>query len=269
MGFEADVHSGRESVGHGCLRRGVRFVGRNHRGAALAERLHELSRECTEATELSHYDAQFAERSGGCCERLEFTDGSDTRSVPGLPGEYLEGHHRGVAADAVDVQPAVVLEVFHGPCCRWAQDPVDTTGIEADPGQRRLQLGDVVASQIGRHEHEQPVAECPGRFDDRAPGVFVAVAGDPEATLILEPLDGRLGDSAKKGRLGTDGREPGGPEAALQVADGVAPLPWGQWEVARNSSSSSSRAPLPLAPTIFFLTSPSCRTSRVGMLMTL
>ena len=87
--------------------------------------------------------------------------------------------------------------------------------------------------------------------------------------MLLEVAHGLFGDRAKKTRLGTGRMEAGGAEAALQVADRFAPLTRGQWEVARNSSSSWRRAPLPLAPTIFFFTSPSWSTSSVGMLITL
>jgi len=87
--------------------------------------------------------------------------------------------------------------------------------------------------------------------------------------MLLELTDRCLRDRAKKTRLGTRRRKAGGTEAALQVADRFAPLTRGQWEVARNSSSSWRRAPLPLAPTIFFFTSPSWSTSSVGMLITL
>jgi hypothetical protein len=64
-------------------------------------------------------------------------------------------------------------------------------------------------------------------------------------------------------------------EAPLQVTDRLAALSLPQWEVARqcvvarNSSSSWSRAPLLLAPTRRFETSPPENTRSVGMLMTL
>jgi hypothetical protein len=50
-----------------------------------------------------------------------------------------------------------------------------------------------------------------------------------------------LGGRAELARLGDRGEwEPGGTEAALQIANGLPALTWGQWEVGRNSSSSWS-----------------------------
>jgi hypothetical protein len=162
-----------------------------------------------------------------------------------------------------------VLEVLDGACGRRPEDAVDPTGVEPDPGELRLELADVVAAQVRCDQQQQAIAELPRRLDDRAPGDLVADTRFDEATNLLEVPERRFGDLAEAAGLGTDGRETGGAEAPLQVADGFAALARGQWEVARNSSSSCMRAPLPLAPTIFFLTSPSWRTSSVGMLMTL
>jgi hypothetical protein len=43
----------------------------------------------------------------------------------------------------------------------------------------------------------------------------IAHAGSPQAALVLEVAQHLLGRRAEKTRLGTDGREPGGTEAAL------------------------------------------------------
>ena len=99
--------------------------------------------------------------------------------------------------------------------------------------------------------------------------MLVALAGDDQATLVLERPQCRLRGVTIERRLGTDGREPGGTEAALEISDCLAALTGLQWEVPRNSSSSCIRAPLPLAPTIFFFTSPPSISSSVGMLITL
>lgn len=84
----------------------------------------------------------------------------------------------------------------------------------------------------------------------------------------LESADGRDGDVAVgAGRRVGDGAA-GEPESALEVAYGLAVLTRGQG-VETNSPSSCSSWPLPLAPTSRFCTSPSLKTSSVGMLMTL
>ena len=93
--------------------------------------------------------------------------------------------------------------------------------------------------------------------------------GGPETAVVLKGDEGRFGGRAKKTRLDADRSESGGAEAALQVSDGLAALTGSQWEAVRNSSSSWSRPPLGLAPTIFFLTSPSWRTRSVGIDITL
>jgi hypothetical protein len=162
-----------------------------------------------------------------------------------------------------------VLEVLE--CARgaWAEDPVDTPAVESDSAQCRLQLTHVVAAHVRRDQHEQPVADLPGGFDQGAPRLVVAQSGGTETTLVLEVTQRGFGRRAKKTRLGAGGLEPGGAEAALKVAYGLAALTGCQREVARNSSSSCISAPLPLAPTIFFLISPPSNSSSVGMLMTL
>ena len=87
--------------------------------------------------------------------------------------------------------------------------------------------------------------------------------------MLLERLHGVAGRHAEDAGHGATGREPGGAEPALQIADGVAVLTRGQLEETRNSSSSWSSWDLPLAPTSRLLTSPRENTSRVGMLITL
>ena len=118
-------------------------------------------------------------------------------------------------------------------------------------------------------QHQQAIAELPRGLDERSPRLIVATAGGSQASIVLKCGERCLGERAKKTRLGAGRSESGRAEAALQVSDGLAALTRPQWELVRNSSSSWSRAPLPLAPTIFFLTSPSCSTSSVGMLITL
>ncbi len=96
-----------------------------------------------------------------------------------------------------------------------------------------------------------------------------------QATLALELGDRDVGGRAELAEGVAARRESGRAEATLQVTDRLAPLALAQREevrqcvVARNSSSSWSRAPLLLAPTSRLDTSPPENTSRVGMLMTL
>jgi hypothetical protein len=131
-----------------------------------------------------------------------------------------------------------VLEILQRPGGARPEDPVDAPRIEADPGERRLQFGDVIAAQVRSDQHQQAITEVPRCLDDRAPGLLVASSARPQAPLLLELADRAFGGRAKKTRLGAGWREAGGAETALQVAYGLAALTRSQWEAARNSSSS-------------------------------
>jgi len=88
-----------------------------------------------------------------------------------------------------------------------------------------LQRGDVVAAQVGRREEKQAVTEPPRRLDQPVPRVLATQPVDGEAPRLLKGTDGDLGFGAEKTRLGDrSGQEPGGAEAALEVADGVSAL---------------------------------------------
>ena len=172
------------------------------------------------------------------------------------------------AADPVDVEPAVALEVRQGAGRRRAEDPVDAAAVEPEPAERGLQLADVVAAQVRGDESQRAVTEPPRGLDEREPRRFVALAVVAQPAMALEGADG-----VHRGRVEQPGSssagETGGAEAALQVADGVAVLTGGQREETRNSSSSWSSWDLPLAPTRRLCTSPPEKTSSVGMLITL
>ena len=100
--------------------------------------------------------------------------------------------------------------------------------------------------------------------------MLVAHAVGPESANGLERVDRPLSGIAVDTRLGARGGWiPGGTEAALQIANGLAALTGSQREVGRNSFSSWRSWPLPLAPTSRFATSPWLNTRRVGMLITL
>jgi hypothetical protein len=71
---------------------------------------------------------------------------------------------------------------------------------------------------------EQPITELPRRLHQRPPRALVADPRREQTPLFLELPQRGLRVRAKKTRLGILRREPGGTEAALQVADGFAPL---------------------------------------------
>ena len=109
----------------------------------------------------------------------------------------VEDADRVGAADAVGGDAAVRLEVGEGARGARAEDAVDSPAVEAEPTEPGLQLGDVVTAQVRRGEEQQPVAELPGRLDQRRPGVLVAAAVAAQAAAGLEGADGGLGGRAK------------------------------------------------------------------------
>jgi len=131
------------------------------------------------------------------------------------------------------------LELFERPCRAGPEDPVDSSTIEADPAETRLQLGHVVAAQVRRGEEQQPVAQLPAGLDERGPRLLVADAVAAQAAAVLESANGLFRGSTKIRRLGAGGGwKPGGTEAALQIAYCLAALTGCQREVGRNSLSS-------------------------------
>ena len=71
--------------------------------------------------------------------------GSGTR----LAGEAVEVADRLGPADAVDRQAAVALEPLERPGGQRSEDPVDLPAVEPEPAEAGLEVGDVVAAQVG------------------------------------------------------------------------------------------------------------------------
>ena len=89
---------------------------------------------------------------------------------------------------------------------------------------------------------------------------------------MLEALDRHPGPGAEAAPGVTRGGEAEGPQAALDVGDGVAPVALAKREdvvaAYRYAASSWSSCPFGLAPTRRALASPSLNRIRVGMLIT-
>ena len=173
-------------------------------------------------------------------------------------------------ADAVDGQAGVALELADGMGGQWAEDSVDTTTIEAQPRQVRLEFVDVIAAQVGRCEIQHSIAERPGCLDQRGPRCRVAHTVGAQTPRCLEVDDRLLGDAAIQAVvLDLACKKARAAQATLQIADGGRAEAGRQWEGVRNSDSSWRSAPLPLAPTMRLTISPLSKTRSVGMLMTL
>ncbi len=270
--FESEVDVGTETVRSSRLGAGLVLVGRHHGGPAGAQRTRHRPGDRAQPAELPDDDAQRDQR-GMRGQRL--TNRRNAWTGTGLATKQLERPNRVRAADAVRGETAVALEVLQCPCGRWAEDAVGATTVEPQLIERVLEFHDVVASQLRSREDEEPVTEPPSGLDERHPRLFVA-----RTTGVQAPLTLKSGHRLVRGRAESTGRIAGRrqscrAEASLEVADRLAALSLPQREVtrqfvvARNSSSSWSRAPLLLAPTSRLETSPPENTSSVGMLMTL
>ena len=147
------------------------------------------------------------------------------------------------------------------------EDAVDPAAVEAEAAERRLQRADVVAAQVRGARAQRRGRRGARRLDERQPRLLVAVAGRRAgrgAPGRRTRVERRLVEATARRRPA----ETGGAEAALQVADGLAVLTRGQWEV-KEFVELLQQGPLPLAPTSRLRTSPPENTSSVGMLITL
>ena len=267
--LEPDVDGGGVAVGGGGVQGRIELVGRDHPRPLLAQGAGDVAGQRAEPAELADHDVQLLERRGDGAQPLQLADGRDSRTGPGAGAVDLQGAHRGGPAHAVDIDAAVALEVLERGGGRRSEDAVDPAAVEPEATERPLQPADVIATQVRCDEPQRAVTGLPRRLDEGEPRRLVAPPVVVQPAMALERLHGGLRRGAEQTRLGTFGREPGGTEAALQIADGVAVLTRGQLEETRNSSSSWSSWDLPLAPTRRFCTSPPLKTRSVGMLITL
>ena len=104
--------------------------------------------------------------------------------------------------DAVGREAGVALELPERGFGLGPEDAVLATGVEAEPVEPALKVGDVVAAQHRPAEVEQAVAEPVAALDQRAPGLRSADAVDAQAARVLELADRALGRVAE----GTVGR---------------------------------------------------------------
>jgi hypothetical protein len=155
-----------------------------------------------------------------------------------LRADNRERAHGVGAADTIGRRATVRLELLQSPRSFGAEDAVDTAAIETEAGQPGLQFGHVVASKVRRSQEQQAIAELPAGLDQGCPGLLVTSAVAAQAAPGLKGADGSFSGTTKSRRLGGGGRKPGGTEAALQIAYGLAALTGCQREVGRNSSSS-------------------------------
>ena len=121
----------------------------------------ERAGEPAEAPELPDHHAAVGHRVETGSETLTLANGADSG-----PGTRLPAHPHDAAdglwpAHAVGGDAAVRLEVGQGLRGARTEDAVDAPAIEAQARQTRLEVGDIVTTQIGRGEEQLPVAGLP------------------------------------------------------------------------------------------------------------
>src|SRR5581483_8450178 len=131
------------------------------------------------------------------------------------------------------------------------------------------ELGHVVAPEHGLAQVQQAVAQLVAGLDQRPPRLPAADAVHPQAAPFLEGAHGLVGGVAERAGCVPGSGTAKARQAALQVANGVAPVAPAKGQAGyRNAWSSWRSCPLPLAPMSLSWTSPSLNRMRVGMLMT-
>jgi len=100
-------------------------------------------------------------------------------------------------ADAVGVESTVALEVDEGTYRGRPQNAIGAATVEPDVVQSSLEIFDIVASELGGAQYEEPIAEVPASLDDLHPGLFVADTAGVQPARILESYECCLGGRAK------------------------------------------------------------------------
>ena len=238
---------------------GIGFVERHHGGAG-SRNSRESPGQRAEAAELADDDAAARPPSRSPARSRSR---SRTAAIPGpAPVWRLITADRRERSRAAQT-PSAAMPQFDWKSSRaravlGPEDAVDPPAVEPEPAEPRLQLSDVVAAHVRRRQ-----VAAAGRRGSR-----LARPGRSRSARRMRPSQRRPRPvwkartaasvaATKTAGLGAGGGwKPGGTEAALQIAYGLAALTGCQREVGRNSSSSCSSWPLPLAPTRRLRTSP-------------
>jgi hypothetical protein len=171
-------------------------------------------------------------------QALTFPYSGNSWAGAGLGAHHSQCSDRVGAADPIGCGAAVRLELFEGPGGAGPEDPVDPPAVEAESAEPRLQLGDIVATQVRRRQEQQPITKVPTGLDERGPRLLVALSVAAQTTIGLKGPNRIFRGTTKSRRLGAGGWKPGCTEAALQIAYCLASLTGCQREVGRNSLSS-------------------------------
>lgn len=267
MGRQTQVDVGGERVGLMSVLGAVGVVDRQHAHAGVGQSTAHRGRGRGQPARLANGQTLTVQRGRGAPQSLTLAHECHRVGVAEATAVPIERIDGGGSADAIGPETGVALEVLDRPGGVAAQDPIDASGIEAEPSQPALELGDVLASEHRALQVEQPVAEVVPGLDQLSPGHGADDAVDVDAVTVLERGDGALGAVTERA-VDRTGIAAQCSEAGLQIADVVAPCAGAEGADYRNSPSSCRSWPLPLAPTMRFAGSPFSKTMSVGMLMT-
>lgn len=145
-------------------------------------------------------------------------------------GDTGELSERQRTADAVCHKADVSLELGQRQMGAFAEDPIDAAGIEPEPAQPVLHLGDVVTVQHRDAAVQEPVAQVKAGLDEARPRLAVANAVIVKTALGLELLHRKRGPGAINARAVKAVLEAEPPEPFLQVGHWSAGIALTKWE---------------------------------------
>jgi hypothetical protein len=271
-GAEAHEDVGAHSVGLLGLGRAVGMMEGDGPGAGVGQGSDHGVGQGVEAAGLTDDHATAVEGARGMPQGFALADAGHGDGIAGPGPQAGEGGRGRRPAHGVGGQPGVALELEHGPLGVVPEDAVDPPGVEAQGAQPALKLGDVVAAEHRSGEVEQTVAQAVAGLHERRPGLGPTDAVHAQAPDVLEGTERGLGAGAEATGVVGGGVVAGARQAGLQIPDGLAgdALPEQRLDAPayRNSASSWTSWPFPLAPIRRFLATPSWKSTRVGMLMT-
>ena len=188
---------------------------------------------------MADHDAALRHRSETGTQPLALAHCGNSRTGTTLGGHDCQRADRVLAAHTVGRGPAVRLKFLERPRCAGAENSVHAPTVEAKTSKPGLQLGNVVSAKVRRRQIQEAVTQLPAGLDECGPCLFVAASVAPQPAPELKGANSVFSGRTKSRRLGAGGGwEPGGAEAALQIAYCLAALTGCQREVGRNSLSS-------------------------------
>lgn len=148
-------------------------------------------------SQVTHHDSPSDKSCGPALESLLLPDGSDGPCGVRRQPEPRECGDCGRTGDAVHGKSGVSLEVSNRFFSFGTEDSVDPATVEAKAAEKQLELGDIVAPQIGSTTAQQALSEMVCGFCEGAPGL---AAHDPSRFKSSSPLErdnGIVGRSAE------------------------------------------------------------------------